>query len=670
MLTVLIYDERLSSMITDYKPFWDPFLNEGEFALCSWRTQGRTVPDAVPDLYETVGDSADWRAVVLYHAMAPIGTNPFDFFEGSESAEEVENNDLIRLAHMLSTVPHKIQFMPVGVKEPRFAHVPDGILVTDEEADLTDAEENTPLTDKDFILDRELDFSSKNEDKDYYSFGDSNYELLCARPTKIILIATRRRNMSEEKLRSAKRAVRECSGGMQPIEGFCDRNDYPANIRFLVYDTWYASETMGTRDQFILLNALQTLLMNESVLSLRAEEVYRLIIQIDETELEKWLLTYQEKMTVIDNRIQMLRVYLREMRENRRETGELPDLTVNYYVDLSIDAPDSYEISAKNYRLFRDAPRPDQKEWQKEKAESHRALSALLKEPVRRLKHSLEGIRKTIKFEEQPVSGRFTSEMLEDASMQMEQLERGLFQSDATPAARLNEAERDELEMQVTAYIERRLSRPMALCGILLAGLFFVAGFIPYFCAAWRKPVAASEMAFLILVGLGILFAIWVLFLLLDRHLLRKKIRKYNTLINKVVDSYRALQRQYQEYVTKAFNYRKYWHFVRGLREEDDKFFLDEAAKAEVNLLRHKGAAQQALDLCARVRSAMDISDREMPLCEMKEPFTFSETPEQSGFYALDYVQRPNNPWADETAVYYGYPYLSGFCVRREEGHA
>ena len=675
MLTVLLYDERLSSMITEYRPFWDPFLSSGEFAVCKWRTQGRTVADALPDLYDTVGEEGDWRAVVLYHSMAEVGSNPFDFFEGTESAKEVEENALIRLTHMLSVVPHRIQFAPVGVKKNLQEMGESSAAAGEEESSAPAGAEASPdvrlgVMDKDYIQDRDLVFEARDEDKDYYSLGESNYEILCARPNKIVLVATRKKNMSEELLHGRNKEKQErCLKSRRG--GFCDRNDYPANVRFLIYDTWYASTVMGERDQFILMHAMMTLLMNESAVTLRSEEVYRLLIQIDEEELEHWLMMYQEKMNLINNRIRMVHQYLEEERENRRDFGTLPDMDVHYYVDLAIENPEKYEISERPYKLYKDVRQSDEKTWRMAKSGSQKALASLLKEPLRKLKYSLDNVRQVVREEEQPVTGRFTKEQLEDAQAEMEQLERGMFQGDATPAARLNEEERDECEGVVEKRLVPRMNRRIALVSLIAAALLFYAGFLPFWYSARKNPEALAEMILIIAAGLGLLFLIWLLFLIITRKRLHNAIRSYNKVIAKVVDSYRRLQKQYQDYVTRAFNYRKYWHFVRELQEDDDKFYVDQTIKTEINLLRHKSAADRSLDLCSRVRRAMNIQNQTYAFYESEDPITFGMLPEESGYYELSYQpRRPDNPWADETCVYYGYEFVSGFGIKREEWNA
>ena len=365
-------------MITEYKPFWDPFLKNEEFSLCRWKTKEKTLAAAVPDLYETLGEETMWRAVVLYHGPAERGTNPFDFFSGEESAQEVEQNDLIRLTHMLSIVPRRVEVYPkppqagsgktgTAGAEPVSSETGAGTsgaaadvgMVPSEagnppaaDADISAAvSEGTPpygkspegaeYTDKDYILDRELHFVSLREDKDYYTLGDSNYEILCARPSKILLVATRKKDLSEEALhRSGIPLSTEVSQipCALPKAGFCDRNDYPANIRYLVYDAHMINGTagpvMGEKDQFVLMHALMTLLMNEAAVQLRAENVYRICINVDEDALRKWACGWEEKQHQISLRVSAMQRYLEEDRLNSKDYGELPDLDENYYIDL------------------------------------------------------------------------------------------------------------------------------------------------------------------------------------------------------------------------------------------------------------------------------------------------------------------------------------------------
>ena len=235
-------------MITEYKPFWDPFLKNEEFSLCRWKTKETTLAAAVPDLYETLGEETMWRAVVLYHGSAERGTNPFDFFSGEESAQEVEQNDLIRLTHMLSVVPRRVEVYPeppqtgsagrpetfqaAGISAIGAAQAAEGAAQaaagngTDTpgtaagSAPSGSAPARAEYTDKDYILDTELHFVSRREDKDYYTLGDSNYEILCARPGKILLVATRKKDLSEKQIiHMLEREELKRGETIQPIKG-------------------------------------------------------------------------------------------------------------------------------------------------------------------------------------------------------------------------------------------------------------------------------------------------------------------------------------------------------------------------------------------------------------------------------------------------------------------
>lgn len=645
MLNILIYDERLSSIITEYLPFWEPFLSAGEFALCRWRPEAETLSDAVPELYETVGENGEWRAVVLYHGMAAIGSNPFDFFEGSESASEVEKNDLIRLTHMLSTVPHRVRI--VARPEEGEETAPDG-----------------EYRDRDYILEKQLHFGSRYEDKDYYARGESNYEILCARPGKIILVATRRRDMSEEALRR-KRRLQDGTDG--PREGFADRNDYPANVRYLVYDAGYASETMSERDKFILMHGMMTLLMNDSSITLRPESVYRMEVTLDENLLKDWMLDYEERLYHIGVRMRAMQLYLQEEQESRRAYSSMPRFNEDYLVELAIDTPNSYVVPEEAFHLLKDRPDPDEKIWRQERAETMGSLAKMMKESMRRLRYSLDQIRNQVKKEEKPVTGRYSREQLEDAQMEMEQLERDMFNGDVITTAVLSEKEKDALERSVTAQVTTRMTGKIAFAGILFGLLVMAVGFVPYFVSAADDPAAMTEMLLFVLGLAGLFVLIWLIYLLVSRWKLRKEIRNYNEAVNKVVASYRALQQQYQAYVSKAFNYRRYWGFIHQLHEQDDKTFVDETAIAQVNLLRHAGALQRARDLCSHVCTVMGISGDPADYLQEEEPFTFTATPEESGYYELDYTPRPEpNRWAEDS-LYFGYVFVTGFGVKRED---
>ena len=108
MFTVIFYDSEIQNFLKEHMSFIQPFVARNEFALCRWNTAGMTINEAIPELYDIVGECKEWRAIVLHHKFCDGSENPYDIFTGNESAEEIEQNDLIRLTHMLSSVPRNL----------------------------------------------------------------------------------------------------------------------------------------------------------------------------------------------------------------------------------------------------------------------------------------------------------------------------------------------------------------------------------------------------------------------------------------------------------------------------------------------------------------------------------------------------------------------------------
>ena len=712
MLKVLIYDERLKACIDEYMSFWRPFLDSGEFALCRWKPDETTVLTAMPELYEVVGDATEWRAVVLYDCRSEALKNPFDFFKGNEPADVVEQQPVIRLTHMLSTVPHVVMPTPYlsddmasilsDEDEESVSDVPAGSEVTEagEKAGIGAAGDSEPAAsaeqtagddgkakpapsaeadasgeeasgrsdpaDSDYLHDN-VAFSFEQKDKDYYRLGESNYQLDCARPRSLTLVATRLKYTGQA---SGSRPIRlPARRETNLLSDFADRNDYPANVRFVVFETETNKGRLTRQAAFELIHAVMILLLNEKFgTELRSEKLHRIEIEIDKDELVAQTGVFVARLSRIETQINLAENYIREDRKNSRVKGTLPNFQMVYPVPFPEESRDLL-LTEEEYSLFKDVPRLDTEVFKDQKRAVSRALEILKREPLRLLRGCIASLRERSEEELEGITGTFSDDQLEDAREEAEEMERELFRSSVAEDVVYSLEEKKEVERDVEDFMAERTTARTAFLGLLGAWGLFLVGFVMFFFQSFGDLAAWLEMLIMIGVGAGALLLTWLVVLILDRRDFSGIFGMYRLSVRDVEQAYRRNQDSYQEYVTRALNYRKYWRFMRTLTQNGNgRQMEEEHIAAEIMLERHKQRLKESEYLCEQIRTAADIRLEVPEDYSEDQQFDFTEEPAATGYYEFPPVaERPSED--DEfmsSELYMGYDYIRRFRLIQE----
>lgn len=639
MFTVILYDQKMNEFLKEYMSFIQPFASRNDFALCRWNPAGTTINEAMPDLYDIVGERKEWRAIVLHHLFKDASENPYDFFKGDESAEEIEKNDLIRLTHMLSVIPRKVT-------------------ITQKEEDVAETF---------YKFNKKVSYSVEDNDKPYYKDNIADYYLECYRPVQITLVATRK-IVDGKNYFSQERG--NLSGQVESL--FWDRNDYPSNVRFVVYDLHARGDKISRKDVFELVNAILVLAVNDMfVLKMEAYKFYKMSVEIEKAVLEKMLEEFQNDMYNIASEINKFRVLLASSKVKEQLPGELPKLDEEYEIQFPAQEASEMMASYHGYGLAKDCPTLDIKKWKHEMDISDEAFENFKKQPLRCLKRSINEYREIEKIKNKPVKGMFDEYQLEDLKEKMETLEREMF--DLEIGSSLDYANENKLRNSFKKAVQTYMGIRMPKSEMIVAGLFallvYLAGFIPYIITTARNKEALGQVVLIVAVSMGVLILCGLFAMWLKLRGLIHLIANYNGQINKIIELSKVNQERFKQYVTKAFNYRKYWFFANEIAKGRDREALDRGIPTNRMLKFHMAAVEEALELIGKICHVYEIDSCKFEQTDSEHKYNLQVMPDQTGYYRLPIAKRGTVAEYNGTGIKIAttYDYVLRFNLKKEE---
>ena len=312
MHTVIITDQHRntkSSLFTDiHWRLFSPFLKErGEsISICDWNKSGRTIEEAVPELYEAIRGYPEWRAIIFVHQSQSERAksnpdNPFDFEcnRGKDIKELLTSfnaSPLVSLTHMLAGFP------PLGVDmfETQYGCVcsvncvntdcyyRDGSRIMQSEYDAMNEEEDNDCEQK--ILKNKCGGSLKlflrempyaPEVTEANAKITDHYYLKENRPTEVILLGTRQTNKLDER-KQTRATVKKAWEFYDEEESSDFWRIYPNVCRFLCFDLVNREHTLYQSELWKLSLLLLTIATNQiPPQSLQAYQIFKVDLSID-----------------------------------------------------------------------------------------------------------------------------------------------------------------------------------------------------------------------------------------------------------------------------------------------------------------------------------------------------------------------------------------------------
>lgn len=559
MFTVIIADKEYLQKIEEYNLFLKPFLTSPDLALCRWDTEKTGITEMVPDLARTVGRRKDWRAVIICDEKGLNKQNPFDLVD--YTAEKYDGP-----LHCESKDPDAVSEYQAFLEKEHKKKL----------AAYEQAMEN-PLT-------RLVTFfcnspSVTKEDHPEFSKNDSGYlryieenkvkQALRASllandtpqtmpPTNIYCIAKRTYQSAAEEFETVWSPHTELE-----YSRFYDRNMYFDKMRYLIFDILPKTQQGYDFDYVRFLYA--TLVLGAKDIpngSLAPERVYRLECENDEEALSRLLQSYEYKMQLTKEELQLK---IKDIRDKKPRTLQDKDVRQIFSARpvMASRATDDFDI--KN--LFADhskvgladgCPEDEAIYWDREYKKSQKALAQLLKLSRRAIKKVVrdsrdleEGIDTSLQLNEfqlEDVRERITAQEL--AMLQTEIV--NLY--DEKPFLDRLSREDEKVEKKIS---QRMYRNPTLIIGALCL-VAFILGFVTLFFKSPNANLVNGSLGLIItLVALGAFALAALITLFFLRGGLISKIKDYNNAANGINHSIASMVEQYSKYLSYMNNVRR-----------------------------------------------------------------------------------------------------------------
>lgn len=597
MYTVILLNRLSSELLKDHKFLFKPFIDRGIIRFCDWQENGTDVKTSVPDLYDCIRGRREWRAVVVNadaftdyrDTYRPSDDNPFDFSE----VDTQENN------------PHESPIPTV-----RISHILGGYNITptrqfvrgyeyyDEETGKKKRVKETDLTeDEIFDLSAKLgdDFKhiyiGKTESEDVlerqkklsemYSFDDS-------RPKEIDFISAKHFTETDEfqQVSNSWKSHLETESS-----NFCERNMYPSNSRFMYFMVHWKDHSLYYRRLTEFWLAVLTISINTiSASFLQAYRLYRLNIDIDNVKL-------QDEINENVCRLESIKNYMQEAALRASDTTIAVDDEVVEEQDILVDieSGDSARlyVNTSNIGLSRNCPVDERDFWRNEYSEKMSNLWKFLRKPRRSVDVSASRLKDRAKafYGESYELDRFQADDLEE---KMNELRWKVVHSETTNTFNKKKivAEAEQINKEINDEISNRMTKKNTLItGFAGIGVYFI-GVIPYLIEAGKKNLSvflsALFMSVLMLCGVS-LGAIIVLLVLKKRFV--KKLKKFNTMMRRIVSDVGNLKDRFERYFTDVCTYMKASSIKEGM-----KLKKENVISSRYNFRRHIGAARACIE--------------------------------------------------------------------------
>ena len=586
MFTVLIAEQQhIDAIRQENSLFFEPFLDNRNFAFCPWKPEGRTLDESVPDLQDVVGRRREWRAVIL-HSADPVQLkkqNPFDEVDYSSvsvlckpEAQPEDNEDWSEWvsaweAYYAELTPAKEAVFRRALELP-LQRLSTWLCFRPADYVLDDVEEKKDAEDwaMDLIEGEDLKPSVKLEgmEREQYRKELRMKELLrreftggasinIALPTEICVISQR---ITEHGFFHPDSYWNIRSDN--DYSAFVDRNLYFDKMRFLVFDILPKTHRDYRNDQIRFLYAVMVFVANPTPPSaMQARRLYVLESENDDTPLVTLVTSFERKLTatceIIDNEIEKIRSEI---------PGELTDREAEALFCAPSDVPVTLDKSCDEAALFVEArpglsatcPEDEKANWERDFAAAKRSLAYIVKQQARAVRKSASKVEAMSQIEGRDVS-RLTSFQMDDVRDYTEEAEDELaaqLPPDFSDLSRYAEP-MEEKAAEVRKVLERRMSRKTTVClGILCLGLLLVC-FLPMLFSNLGNARTVSTAILLLIGTTGAMGAILTVSLFFLRKPLKTAIGEFNEQMRLSLNDMKAGIQRFSGYLSAVCNVRR-----------------------------------------------------------------------------------------------------------------
>lgn len=406
MYTVLIQSQKTLNDFGNFRPLMADSMKNGVVVECRWEENGRTLDTAVPDLFRLVQDKKEWRAVILCtqpvdeDAKHPASKfNPFDYLENAvtstgdeiQTAPKMKMRDgeivdseipLIRLTHLLCGIP---------APTPEF----EAKVVFGEHGDETERPGDRDQIKKIVYVPTG---NSEAEKKAYRKWMKEHY-LPFVPPKEIFLLYVR----DVDDALDTYEAVRFSWNRHQEIQSsrFWERNFYPQNCRFMIFDMTHRGEMFHQEELFTYWTIVLLLSLNNIDPDiLQACRLYKVGLDMDRDKMKE---SFENTAVKLNGTRYILEQAIdRERKELRSHGADIPDYELKIHVDFT-SAASTPRVGLPKYRLFKSSDNKDQAEWRDYRTDAMAKVDKMLKSTERILDQAAGTFREESQYRKEDV---------------------------------------------------------------------------------------------------------------------------------------------------------------------------------------------------------------------------------------------------------------------------
>lgn len=657
MFTVVIAEQEHINSIEKYDLFLKPFADKQHTVIQRWNREGKSFRECVPGLEETIGHHKEWRAIVLCGRDALDQKNPFDFIEcplpdRPEGADDGSEEGYRTLeAHFQEVRARKFAAYEQAIERPltRLAtYLCEQPISVDgfnhELLEQTGQElfQQQGYEGEDYERQMRKLRAQQLEYQEYLAEAEKKSELRSAlvgselcdiiRPRQVICVALRTKDAKEHDLREQwKPHVNH------QYNRFYDWNMYFDKMRYLVFDILPRENKRYELDYIRFLSALLLLANNDLPPDgVRANLVYSVDCQHNDSALEKLLLEYDAKLTLTD---ELLERSITEQRLVTRRKISDEEVERLYCGNTAIPVTPSAEFdrgelyaSSEGIGLSTDCPGSEYAKWKHDYGDAKYALTRFLKQPRRALQKAVGTLHQ--------MSSVSTDECARLDGFQREDIAEHVYDEELamieTPTRSLHEAgryfkEMEKVDQAIERKIEERMTRGRTIALGVTALAVYLLGFVPMLIGNLQSGDAASAIG-LALLSLLLLTAAALICLVFLRRELTGLYKRFNLTMHEIENDIDEAMAQFSRYLGHACGVMRGNCVLNYCRE------ADEPNQREIRLIRkhQQDIRRQRAEIRETFGSIMPQGGKNSELAT-QEPYPFDFTRTKDYVYPMPY---------------------------------
>ena len=523
--SVIIQTTETAEENSAYKTLFLNDMAKEKTGFCIWNTDGRDIDSALPDLLELTDDKKEWNAVVVLSeedirkfGAKPNMQNPFDFsmISGQEDSLEMSGNPLVRLTHMLGGVPApESEFKSVVVdeegKQPHIVYKP--------------------------VKDKEKEKKYRQLQENYFYDGVS--------PSKIFLVTLRQPWIGKSELSNYWIDNYESMSSE-----FWKRNRYPANCRFVVFDTVRQGPTRKEEDLFKYWLMILMICCNDiNPASIQAYRLYHGDIELDERQLED---SFQDTVNRLSSVKRVLKKSIsRDFTDIYKTSTKLPAFRTD--IPVVFDVPDNQHqnIETRYFKIATSGRGRDVKLLDSEREKTKESLEECVKTADRALDKTASLTKSTYKYDEREVErlDQYQKEDLQSATDRLYKRVIGL-QSELPDRNVTENEEAVGRSESIRRFLKRRVSTRQVFGTLLLGFIAILAAVFPAFISSANVDPVSPERTVAISASLFITVLLTIVItLIVYKLILNKKIKNLNDMTRQSFDRVLTNTELYSDYL-------------------------------------------------------------------------------------------------------------------------